>query len=58
MVLDFVTDPNVPPLPPHITLKQARNFMKSMLAGDPAAGRAIASTARELVGAILPGKKD
>jgi pyruvate dehydrogenase (quinone) len=58
MVLDFVTDPDVPPLPPHISLKQARNFMKAMLSGDPAAGGAIASTARELVGAILPGKRD
>jgi len=57
-VLDFVTDPDVPPLPPHITIKQARNFMKSMLSGDPAAGSVIASTARELVGAILPGRKD
>ena len=53
-----MTDPNIPPLPPHISLKQARNFMKSMLSGDPAAGSVIASTARELVGAILPGKKD
>jgi pyruvate dehydrogenase (quinone) len=58
MVLDFVTDPDVPPLPPHISLKQVRNFMKAMLSGDPAAGSAIASTARELVGAILPGKRD
>jgi pyruvate dehydrogenase (quinone) len=56
MVLDFVTDPDVPPLPPHISLKQARNFMKAMLSGDPAAGSAIASTAREL--AILPGRRD
>jgi pyruvate dehydrogenase (quinone) len=29
LVLDFLTDPNVPPLPPHITLKQARNSIKS-----------------------------
>jgi hypothetical protein len=29
-----------------------------MLSGDPAAGGAIASTARELVGAILPGQRD
>jgi pyruvate dehydrogenase (quinone) len=49
---------DVPPLPPHISLKQARNFMKAMLSGDPAAGSAIASTSRELVGAILPGKRD
>ena len=27
VVLDCVTDPNVPPLPPHITLKDAKNFI-------------------------------
>ena len=37
-VLDMVTDPNVPPLPPHITLKQARHFMGALAKGDPEAG--------------------
>lgn len=55
-VLDIVCDPNVPPLPPHITRKQARNFMGALL-GDPEAGNVIADTARELIGSILPGKK-
>jgi pyruvate dehydrogenase (quinone) len=56
-VLDMVTDPNVPPLPPHITLKQARGFMGAMLRGEPQTGSVLANTARELVGAILPGKE-
>jgi pyruvate dehydrogenase (quinone) len=56
-VLDMVTDPNVPPLPPHITLKQARHFMGAMLKGDSEVGGVLADTARELVGAILPGKE-
>ena len=56
-VLDMVTDPNVPPLPPHITLKQARGFMGAMLRGEPQASSVLANTARELVGAILPGKE-
>jgi len=30
-VIEFHTDPEVPPLPPHITAEQARNFMKSLL---------------------------
>src|SRR5690606_24087042 len=34
-ILDFRTDPSVPPLPPHITIEQARKFWKSMLSGDP-----------------------
>jgi pyruvate dehydrogenase (quinone) len=30
-VIEFHTDPEVPPLPPHITREQAQNFMKSLL---------------------------
>ncbi len=56
-VLDMVTDPNVPPLPPHITLKQARNFMGALAKGDPDSGNVIADTARSLVGSILPSQK-
>jgi pyruvate dehydrogenase (quinone) len=56
VVLEFKTDPEVPPLPPHITLKQARAFASSLLAGDPAEGSVILNTAREVLAAILPGK--
>ncbi|MBD2750475.1 thiamine pyrophosphate-requiring protein [Microvirga sp. BT688] len=56
-VLDMVTDPNVPPLPPHITLKQARHFMGALAAGDPERGSVIVDTARSLVGSILPSKQ-
>lgn len=34
IVIDAVVDPNVPPLPPHITLKQSKAFMMSVLKGD------------------------
>ena len=56
MVLDMVTDPNVPPLPPHITLEQARGFMGAMLGGEPEAGRVLRNTAREFFTRLLPGK--
>ena len=56
-VLDMVTDPNVPPLPPHITLKQARHFMGALAKGDPERGSVIADTARSLVGSFLPSKE-
>ncbi|WP_445503296.1 thiamine pyrophosphate-requiring protein [Microvirga sp. G4-2] len=56
-VLDMVTDPNVPPLPPHITLKQARHFMGALAKGDPESGSMIVDTARSLVGSILPPKE-
>jgi pyruvate dehydrogenase (quinone) len=55
-MLDMVTDPNVPPLPPHITLKQARNFMSAMVGGEPEIGSVLANTAREMIGSLLPGR--
>jgi pyruvate dehydrogenase (quinone) len=33
-VLDFVTDPEVPPLPPHITFEQAKMFALAVAKGD------------------------
>ena len=56
-VLDMVTDPNVPPLPPHITLKQARHFMGALAKGDPESGSVIVDTARSLMGSLLPSKE-
>ena len=57
-VIDFVTDPNVPPLPPHISVEQAREFWKSMLKGDPQARGIFKLTARHMLAtakAKLPG---
>jgi pyruvate dehydrogenase (quinone) len=41
VVLDVVTDPDVPPLPPHITLEQAKSFGMALLKGDPREGGII-----------------
>ncbi len=57
VVLEVKTDPEVPPLPPHMTLEQARNFMLSMAKGDPGAGHAIRETARQVLSSVLPGKE-
>jgi pyruvate dehydrogenase (quinone) len=35
VVLEVKTDPDVPPLPPHITREQAQKMTKAMLSGDP-----------------------
>jgi pyruvate dehydrogenase (quinone) len=35
VVLEVRTDPEVPPLPPHITREQAKKMTKAMLSGDP-----------------------
>lgn len=55
VVLEVKTDPEVPPLPPHITLDQARNLMSALVKGDRHGGRVIAGAARQILGSILPG---
>jgi pyruvate dehydrogenase (quinone) len=56
VVFEVVTDPEVPPLPPHITLEQARNFTSAVLKGDPAARRILAQSVRQKVPGAIPGR--
>jgi pyruvate dehydrogenase (quinone) len=56
VVLEVRTDPNVPPLPPHITLDQAKSFLSTLVKGDPDQGGVIASTARQVLSSVLPGR--
>jgi pyruvate dehydrogenase (quinone) len=44
-VIDAVTDPDVPPLPPHITFDQARSMASALLRGDPDAAGVIRQSA-------------
>jgi pyruvate dehydrogenase (quinone) len=55
-VLEALTDPEVPPLPPHITLKQAESFMKAIIGGDPDARRMIRQSFGQKVLEFLPGR--
>ncbi len=58
VVLEVKTDPEVPPLPPHITLKDAKNFAETLIKGDPDEGGVIKGSARQILSSILPGGKD
>ncbi|CAM5332002.1 Acetolactate synthase OS=Afipia felis OX=1035 GN=ilvI PE=3 SV=1 [Afipia felis] len=58
VVLEVKTDPDVPPLAPHITLEQARHFTQSLVKGDPDDAGVIKGTARQILSAILPGTKE
>ena len=58
VVLEIKTDPDVPPLPPHVTLAQARKFARTLMEGDPDEGSVIVNTARQVMASVLPGKKD
>lgn len=43
-VLEVITDPNVPPLPPHITFKMMKKYAETLLKGDPDEMGIISST--------------
>jgi pyruvate dehydrogenase (quinone) len=55
-VFEVVTDPEVPPLPPHITLQQAHSFASAVLHGDPGRRRIIAQSIRQKLPEILHGR--
>jgi pyruvate dehydrogenase (quinone) len=56
VVLEVVTDPEVPPLPPHITLEQAKSFASAVLGGDPATKRIIRQSLRQKLAGAVPGR--
>ena len=56
VVLEVVTDPNVPPLPPHITLENAKAFTSTLLSGDPEEASVIKQTIKQVASDYLPGK--
>ncbi|HEY6032368.1 MAG TPA: thiamine pyrophosphate-dependent enzyme, partial [Gaiellaceae bacterium] len=55
-VIEAITDPEVPPLPPHITVQQARHFMQAIRSGDPNARRMIRQSFAEKIVEFLPGR--
>ena len=57
VVLEVKTDPDVAPLPPHLTLKQARGLMSAIAKGDRDTGGIISETAKQVVNGLF-GKND
>jgi pyruvate dehydrogenase (quinone) len=62
VLLDVHVDRNVPPLPAHITLSQAKGVAKAVLAGDPGRGRMVVEGTRamaaELFARLGPSSRD
>jgi pyruvate dehydrogenase (quinone) len=56
VVYEAFVDPEVPPLPPHITLAQATSMMKSIAKGDPRRGAMIKESFKEVLATFL-GKR-
>ena len=56
VVIEFKTDPDVPPLPPHIKLEQAKAYAQTLLQGDPDQQGIIKQSAKQVLSRMLPGK--
>jgi pyruvate dehydrogenase (quinone) len=56
VVLEAITDPEVPPLPPHVTFEQAKNLMTSLVKGDPNAARVAKEGLKGKLEEFLPGR--
>ncbi len=54
VVYEALTDPEVPTLPPHITFKEAKNFVESMVKGDPAWPSMIRGAMKDAVESFIP----
>ena len=57
VVLEVKTDPEVPPLPPHLTFEQMMNFSEALVKGDPREGNIITETARQALERDSSGKQ-
>ena len=57
VVLEAITDPATPPLPPHITFEQAKHFAQSVLHGDSQRGGVVKQSVKQMVDELIPGRK-
>ena len=55
VIMNVYADPNVPPLPPHITMKDAKNFT-TMMMSEPELGSVLVNSAKQILASVLPGK--
>jgi pyruvate dehydrogenase (quinone) len=53
-LLEAITDPDVPPLPPHISFEQARHFMFSMARGDEDLIGVVKQATKQFAEGVLP----
>jgi pyruvate dehydrogenase (quinone) len=52
-VLNVRTDPEVPPLPPHITFKEAKSFMTTAIQGDPNEGAMLKGSIKQVLSSVF-----
>jgi pyruvate dehydrogenase (quinone) len=54
VVVEARVDPDVPPLPPHITFDQAASYMKAFTKGDPDSWGTLRQSMRDMVESYIP----
>ncbi len=54
VVLEAVTDPDVPMLPPHITREQAQKYFSALMRGDEDAVGIIRQTIKDMSDSVIP----
>jgi pyruvate dehydrogenase (quinone) len=57
-LVEVVTDPNVPPLPPHVSAKQARAYARAIAHRDPQSVQTIIATAKEWWDGVFAGRHE
>jgi pyruvate dehydrogenase (quinone) len=57
VVFEAVTDPEVPPLPPHITFEQAKGLTSALLKRDPASIQIIKDSFNQALAGVLAGRR-
>jgi pyruvate dehydrogenase (quinone) len=57
VVYEAITDPEVPPLPPHIKLEQAKALSEALLKGDVASREIVHHSFREVLEGVFGGRR-
>jgi pyruvate dehydrogenase (quinone) len=55
-VLEVVVDPEIPPLPPHITAEQTKKMARAMVKGDPETAGVMTKSLKAKLEEFLPGR--
>jgi pyruvate dehydrogenase (quinone) len=54
VLIEAITDPDTPTLPPHVTLAQAKHFAETILRGDSDSGGIVKQTLKGVVQNLIP----
>jgi pyruvate dehydrogenase (quinone) len=57
VVLDVRCDPNIPPIPPHVSFEQMKSTAESLLRGDPEAWEMVARGIKTKVAEFVPRQR-